>query len=100
MSDEVQPTRVTKPAPWWATYIPTARTWVAIGMFGLCGYALKLLSDTPTLGENKLFFGIVTAIFTSGLIGGVVAFYLGSSKSSEQKDATIATMASKAGDGQ
>ena len=76
--------------------LPDIRAWVAIGLFGLTGYVLHLMATQPHLADSQLFTALATAIVVSGLIGGVVAFLFGSSKSSQAKDQTIADMAASA----
>ena len=76
--------------------LPDLRAWVATGLFGLTAYVLHLMSSNPALANSQLFTALATAIVVSGLIGGVVAFLYGSSKSSQAKDQTIADMAANA----
>ena len=76
--------------------LPDIRAWVAIGLFALTGYVLHLMATKPDLADSQLFTALATAIVVSGLIGGVVAFLFGSSKSSQAKDQTIAAMAASA----
>jgi hypothetical protein len=70
--------------------LPDTRGWVALGLFLLTGYVLHLLAKYPALASTQLFIVLATAIVVSGLIGGVVAYLFGTSKSSGDKDATIA----------
>jgi hypothetical protein len=70
--------------------LPDLRGWVVIGLFALTGYVFYLLATNTHLAESQLFDTLSSAIVVSGLIGGVVAFLFGSSKSSQDKDATIA----------
>ena len=65
------------------------------------GYILPAaLANNPKLQDSQLFAGLATAIVVSGLIGGVVAFLFGSSKSSgearEQVGQALAKIPDKA----
>lgn len=68
---------------------PDSRGWVAIALFALSTYVLTLLAFFPALAQITLFSVLAQAIIVSGLIGGVVAFFYASSKSSADKDETI-----------
>lgn len=71
---------------------PDFRGWVAIGLFALSFFVIALLAIKPELAKIELFALLAQAIIVSGLIGGVVAFLYGSSKSSAEKDRTIQTL--------
>lgn len=72
------------------------RGWVIIGIFGLAFSELAMIEFQPALAENKLFFGLAMATWTSGVLL-IAAFFFGSSAGSSTKDTTIATMAANAG---
>lgn len=69
---------------------PDLRGWVALGLFLLTAYVITLMAANPKLAESQLFATVATAIVTSGLIGGVVAWLYGSSKGSDDKTELLA----------
>lgn len=74
---------------------PDSRGWVAVALFALSVYVLTLLAFNPSLAQITLFSVLAQAIIVSGLIGGVVAFFYTSSKSSADKDETIKKLMDK-----
>jgi hypothetical protein len=94
MSDT--PTPVTPAAPVRVPRDP--RGYLAIAMIGLLGASIAALVFLPIPQTNH---DIIVALVSVGVVASVkdiVGYYFGSSASSVQKDATIATMAK--GDGQ
>lgn len=74
------------------------RAYLAAAMIVLLGLSLAGLLFLPIPQENR---DIIVALVSVGVVASVkdiVGFYFGSSASSTQKDATIATMAANAPD--
>lgn len=76
-------------APWWW---PSAQSVVAVGMFALTFYVIRLFSLNPDLDKHVLFVSLATGIVLTDL-GIVVGFFFGSSVSSAKKDATASVQA-------
>lgn len=75
--------------------MPSERGWMAIGLFLLTFFIFGLIALQPDLAKNQLFSVLATAVVTAGLIGGAVAFYYSTTKSSADKDVTIAKQLDK-----
>ncbi len=68
---------------------PDTRGMIVAGLFALVFYIITLLAFVPTLKDNQLFQTIATLIVGTAFVGGAVAFYFSSNKSSADKDITI-----------
>lgn len=75
--------------------MPDTRGWVVIGLFLLTFYVITLIALNPALANVQLFATIATLLIGAGGLLAAVSFYLGSSKSSSDKDATISKQLDK-----
>lgn len=75
--------------------MPSERGWVTIGLFILTFFVIALLALNPALANVQLFATVVTLLVGAGGLLAAVSFYLGSSKSSSDKDATISKQLDK-----
>lgn len=75
--------------------MPDTRGWVVIGLFLLSAYVITLLALNPHLAEVQLFDTLATAVVGAGGLLAAVGYYVGSSKSSTDKDATISKQLDK-----
>lgn len=74
--------------------MPDARGFIALGLFALTFFLFALLALNPHLADIQLFGVLATAVISGGF-GGMLGFYYGSSRSSSDKDATIAAQITK-----
>lgn len=70
---------------------PNTQGWALIGLFSLTFFIFALIAYNPKLADIQLFGALATVVISGGL-GGAIGFYFGSSKSSEKKDDTIASL--------
>lgn len=75
-----------------APFCVDGRGCVTLALFLLAAAELGLLAWHPDLENNKLFFAVMSATFSGGVLL-AANYYLGSSKDSSAKTATIADMA-------
>jgi hypothetical protein len=73
--------------------MPDSRTMLSAGLLALIFYIITLAALIPTLATNDLFKTLATLLVGTAFVGGVVAFYFGSSKNSSDKDETISKQA-------
>lgn len=67
-------------APWW---VPEARVWIAVTVFGFAWHILDLLASHTTgdLSKDTLFVSIASGIFGgSGVLAVIGYFYMASKK--------------------
>jgi hypothetical protein len=76
--------------------LPSERGWVTIGLFVLSTLVVALLAINPALANVQLFATIATLVIGAGGLLAAVSYYLGSSKSSADKDAAISKQLDKA----
>lgn len=69
--------------------MPDSRGMLTTGLLALVFYIMSLVAFVPSLGDNELFKTLATLLVGTAFVGGVIAFYFGSSKNSSDKDATI-----------
>jgi hypothetical protein len=74
--------------------VPDTRGFIAIGLFALTFFLFALIAFNPNLANVQLFGVLATAVISGGF-GGMLGFYYGSSRSSSDKDATIAAQVNK-----
>lgn len=70
------------------------RILVAGGVFALTGYVLHMVGANAKLLDSAPFMTIVGVVVGTGF-GSAVGYYLGSSQSSAEKDATLKKLATK-----
>lgn len=75
--------------------MPDSRSLLTAGLLALVFYIITLIAIVPTLANNELFKTLATLLVGTAFVGGVIAFYFGSSKNSSDKDATISKQLEK-----
>jgi hypothetical protein len=75
---------------------PDTRGMIVVGLFALVFFIFGLIAFVPALDKNELFKTLATLIVGTGFVGGAVAYYFNSSKSSSDKDAAISKQLDKA----
>lgn len=77
--------------------LPDTRGWLVIGLFALTFFIFAIIAVHLDMTDLRQLFVVLATAVVSGGLGSAVGFYLGSSKGSSDKDATIAAMTPKDG---
>lgn len=71
--------------------MPDTRGWALVGLFALVFFIFALIAINPDIANVQLFGVLATAVVSGGF-GGALGFFFGSTKSSSDKDAVIASV--------